>query len=623
MKSLINIPLLKEQLKRFWAIAAVLMIIYILVGLIPVYSVHSEHPDYYHMLANNMVDLLNLVNPIGIIVMLLSPILAVMALYPYYFNNKAATAFHSFPLNKRQLFCTNIVAALILMLLPLLIFCLTILAPVHYPGLLARENWDGSISLIEFVLLPPGIFPRGVEVGAAINSTPVVAGFFGRVALGIIFYYGVFLLAASIAGNRVIAILLSGALPLIPVAVHGLIQLIAHTFVFGFEPTSNVFRLEYTMIISNPAVWGLTTTARGHAAAVGIWPFVLSHIVIAAVLFAIAYICTHKRKLERTEDSVVFTPFKNVCVFLVAAVGMFLMGGFLFQISHSFVGLYVGSFIGFVIAYFIGQMIAEKALDVRHKIKTLLPFAGTMLGIYVFILLFANFGLGFYINRVPLASEVARASIHHDAGWGLDWGFEEMLTDDPVAIALTLEAHQQILNNRSDLQRARRIANRDGSIRMSVLPITYLLNDGTILRRVYWIPIEFRREVLGEITRNPSMILSRYQVFNEPPEAIEELTIRFWFEYRHERGAEVEINITDSNEIASLLNEAREDYVANHIAWATEDNMHTVNGFSIWIRLYEDYINDNDFRFGRWSTGSSGDSQRVQAWLERYGYLEE
>ena len=627
MKSLINIQLLKEQLKRFWAIAAILMIIYVVAGLIPVYSVHSEHPEYYHILGRNMANLLNMVNPVVMVTMLLSPILAVMALYPYYFSNSASTVFHSFPLNKRQLFWTNIAAAFILMLLPLLIFCLTILMPVQYPGMLAHENWDGSIHLRQLVVLSPSIFPGGLEVGATINSIPAVAGFFARMTLGIMFYFSVFLLAASIAGNRIIAILLSGAFPLIPLAVHGLIIMVAQTFVFGFDRGSEVFRLELTLAYSNPALFGTISSGRmsGPPNMQSIWPFILTYVFGSVVFFVIAYISTRKRKLERTEDSVVFVPFKNICVFLVSTAGMFLMAAFLFGISNSFIGLYAGSVIGFIIAYFVGQMIAEKALDVRHKIKGLLSFGGIMLGLYVFVLLFTHFGMGFYVNRVPLASEVARASIHHDARWGVAQGFEQMLTDDPVAIALTLEAHQQILNHRSYLQSVRRQAQSGGWGSTQTIPITYLLNDGSMIRRNYTVSLDFRRNVMGELTSNPSMILARYMMFDHPVEIITEFYIRFWF--ANEDGGrsrpDVEVTLTDQREIASLLNEIKEDYIANHILWATEDHRQQYNGFSVWLSVLEEYAAEDDLWHGRWGIGSQGDNPRVLAWLERYGYLDE
>ena len=626
MKSLINIPLLKEQLKRFWAIAAILMIIYVVAGTIPVYFVDLEHRDYHHILAGNMADLLSMANPVVIIVMLLSPILAVMALYPYHFNNSASTAFHSFPLSKRQLFWTNIAAALILMLIPLLIFCFTILIPVNYPGMLAQEQWDGSIHLRQFVVLPPAIFPGGLEVGATINSVPAVIAFFARMSIGIIFYFSVFLLAASIAGNRVIAILLSGALPLIPIAIHILIMGIAQTFVFGFDSTNDTFRLETTLTYSNPAMFGLSIARGGRLDPLSVWPAIFSYVLGGVLLFVIAYICTQKRKLERTEDSVVFTPFKNVCVFLVATIGMLLMGAFLFSMSNSFIGLYVGSAIGFVIAYFIGQMIAEKALDVRHKIKTVLPFAGVMLGLYAFTILFVNFGMGFYVNRVPLASEVARVSIHHDASWGLGQGFEFMLTDDPVAIALTLEGHQQILNNRSHLQNRRREILRGGNRQtLHSIPITYLLNDGTVIRRMYRVPTDFRRDVLIELISNPAMLLSRYEIFHHPVEVIEELYINFWFasDERGERGGPtIELTITDQTEIASLLREVKDDYIENHIRWVTtEDHIQQHNGFNVWVTVFDEY--EDEVQRGRWAIGSHGDNSQVLAWLESRGYSSE
>ena len=643
MKSLINIPLLMEQLKRFWAISAILLVVYLLFGSLPLYGVSSDNPQRAFILASNMADLLRMNHFMPAIVMVLSPFAAVMFLYPYHFSNNASTAFYSFPINKSQLFFTNIVAALILMLLPLLIFCFTILVPVHYPGYREVLNWDGSFAVMPSnVMLPSTIFVNLLMEGDVINTIPVVIGFFARVTLGIIFYYSVFLLAASVAGNRVVAVLLSGAIPLIPIAVHMLSRFVATLYLFGFENLGRDTNLTRTLALTNPAMWGAIINQHGtrrfrliHFPGLGessIWMYVLSYIVIAVILFAIAFACCQKRKLERTEDSVVFTPLKNVCVFLVAMAGMIIMGVVLVQMISSRTSLYAGFVVGFILAYFIGQMIAEKSIDIRHKIKALLPYGGIMAGLYLIMIFMTTYGLGFYINRVPRVSEVVGVSINHDVRWAQTQGQTHMFTDDQVAIALVLEAHQQIIQNRSYLQRLnwqRQMGQWEG---LETLPITYLLRDGTTMQRDYVVSTDYVfRSLIWDIRNNPSIILSRY-VFMRYPYTIDEVWISFW---DIEDDEQVNVEAIVENNFESLFAAIREDYVESRTQMLSEwlyfslsqqigpriINVDRTSSMNVRVHVSPDY--HQEFWHGSWGLHSSGENPRTREWLRARGYLDE
>lgn len=581
INSLINFPLLTEQLKRFWAIGVALTLLYLVIGILPIYSRGSGDPWDIYLSVIDMVSLMSMSHTAAIVPMLIGPFAVVMALFPYHFSSSATTAFHSFPITKGQLFGTNAVAALILMLTPLLIFCLILLVPIHYPG--SRELWSDGHFWAQAISFPAVLFPNEMEVGAVVNTFPVIAGFFARMAVGLIFYYSVFTLAASVTGNRVIAVLLCGALPLIPTGVHFLIEIIARAYVFGFDVQSG-FSFGYTLAFSNPANWNtwIDATGIGRRLLDGsvvswsqLWPYFLIYIGIIAVLLTLAYICSHKRKLERTGDSVVFTALKNVCVFLVAMFGTIMAGPFMLAITRSRTGMHIGFIIGFIIFYVIAQMIAEKSFYVVSKLKGLLPYGGIMAGLYVIMILITQFGMSFYINRVPEQHEVAGVTLSSDLLW-LPLDERPVIhSDDPAVINRTLAIHQQIIDNRQYLQRVHWQGITQGLVaRTRSVPFVYLLNNGTEIRRRYLVTHDFMiSSGLGDLINSREMIIASNPGLRMP-EVIEtialSITERYDWDDRH-RDEQIiaEARVQVRAQVESLLAAIVEDFIAVQQAeWA-------------------------------------------------------
>ena len=550
MKPLINRPLLIEQLKRYWLIGAGFLLFYVLAGIIPVFANHID----YNM-ARSMVGLLHMDHAVPIIAIALAPFCAAMALYPYHFSTSAAAAFYSFPITKRQLFWTNTLAGLILMFSPLLVFCLLLLIPVIYPGadtVLEAQGW------VTHIFFSSVVFPQEPAPGAVINTVPVVAGFFARMVVGIIFYFSVFQIAISVSGSRLISVLFSGTLPFIPVGVHLMFELIGTVYVFGYDSAGAGFR--NTISFTNPVMWGIAIGGESN-----LLPYFLVYIAITAVLLFLAYLCSHTRKQERTGDSVVFTAFSNVCVFLLSMSGMIIMGGFALGVLQSRIAMYFGFAAGFAIAFIIAEMIAEKTFIIGSKIKGLIPYGAVMAGLYVIMLIITSFGMSSYVNHVPQLNEVAGVSLSHRARWGaIDDLRSDAFIRSPEGIAQALELHRIILDNREYLRDVRWQSVRS-DVRTNTIPIIYQLLDGTTIHRSYMVSSDFEAvSGIGEFMHSRYMVIAETPAFRHPY-LIERIYVQLWYEDEMDNWQQRHVirsyTITDPDDIISLVAAVQEDAV--------------------------------------------------------------
>ena len=528
MKSHINkfvcTPLLKEQLRRFGLIGAAGVLVYSLGVLLPLLNAASRGGQNAERM---IVQILSMGQPIILIWMVLAPFCVVMALYSYNFSGRATTAYYTFPITKRQLFWTNFAVGSVLMILPLLIMCLFLLFPIfhtQFPGY--HTDSFGSMTQVWHtnVRFPPALFPNGMEHGQVINTAWRVATFFGRNVVGLMFFFAVFVLAVSIAGSRMVSVLLCAALPFVPLGVHGLIYGMSVLYLYGIHwevLADGIGRTaEYTLPVAS---WHFMIEGRGTHTS-GIWLYSVVYIAIAAVVFALAYMCSRMRRHERTGDSVVFSKFKNAMVFALSMCGMVVMGAFLVALFNGRIWWYIGFALGFALMFVVGQMIAEKAFDIRHKLKLLIPFGGIMLGAYVLVFLIMTTGMLPGVNRVPDSARVDAVALRDNRMW------DRSFISDPEIIERTIEIHREIINNRGYLRRAQ---NNDrfvsfGMAHGSPFPIIYRMNDGSYIRRNYFLTNAFADRVgMTELIASPVFVVASHPGLQRP-EDIRQLRVEFW-----------------------------------------------------------------------------------------------
>ena len=500
MKTFINTALLKEQLKRFWPIAAIAMLLYLLFIVQPIYF--NARNIMGGGASATMVRLLTLdLNPI-IFAMVVMPFCTVMGLFSYTFKTASTTAYHSLPVNRKQLFFTNGLAGLVIMLVPLLALCVILLVPVQFVEHSIRWSIMDS-------------FAPGLADGGVINTLPRVAGFFLRSALGFTMYFAVLVLAVSLAGNFVTAVLIAGAIAVIPPALVGLGEIISEMYVFGWAVSR--FNLSGIVLYFHPIFWsrafGFTFVFGGTIRPVH--HFYISYGLITAISLGLAYLAFRLRPQERAGDAVVFTPLKRLLIFLVAFAGMFFMGAVGLLTVGSRIGLYIGFVPGFAVAYFIAQMLAERTFRVGSKAKGLIPYGAVAVSIYALLLAVTNVGLWGYVRFVPQNREIT--GVHIMQGWSgqnVDrWlGF---MIDDPATIARVQEVHQGIVDERRYLQREH--WRNIGVWNMTPLNITYRLSDGRIIVRRYLVTRDFSyRWAIDELLQSEPVVLANFPSLRTP-----------------------------------------------------------------------------------------------------------
>ena len=505
MKNFINTALLKEQLKRFWPIAALPMLWYLLVVVMEVYLAPTNANHWLsgeQLISAAMFILMTMWNVPLLWAMIAVPFCATMALYSYSFKTASTTAFHSLPLNRNQLFFTNLLAGLTLMLTPLLITSLIILMPVRFA--------EGSIN--EWLVL--SAIP-GIECGDVINTPLRVGGFFLRNALGFTLYFAIFMLAASLAGSRVIAITLAGVIAILPTALTGLGMIIGEFYIFGLAPPTYIGVVTTHM---HPFFWGrafgwIPFLFRGGT--VPHHTLVISYSLITLACLGLAYLAYRLRPQERAGDAVVFTPVRRVLIFLEAAIGMFFVGVIGLVLFASRAGLYLGFVVGFAIAYFIAQMIAEKTFRVGHKAKHLVSYGAVAAGVYLLMLLVVNVGFSGYMRRVPDAREIEGVHVHQR--WGAHTAPQDVFIYDAATIAWVQDIHRRIIDERGYVQRHFRNNSNNWHISMSSFTIMYRLENGRIMSRSYRLPNNFFEDKgINALMQSDPVIQAGFPALRDP-----------------------------------------------------------------------------------------------------------
>jgi len=508
INKVINIALLVEQLKRFWPISAIAMLGYLILVIPPIYFQGPNAGRW--RIAQAMVELLSMGHPAMMIAMVAVPFCTVLVLFSYPFRVASVSAYHSFPINRTQLFFTQSATGLVLMLTPLLILSLILLVPVDN----ANVDFHAAGNLLFF---------QGdrIFIGQTINTFGRVVGFFLRNALGFTLYFAVFMLAASLSGNWVMTILMSLAIALAPMGVVGLIDVISTHYIFGFSLsgfgalTITTNAMTTVFYYSHPLSWFMAF--RGSRA---ISLFFVTYGLITIIAFSLSFMAYRLRPLESSGDAVAFKSVRRVFIFLLSVLGMITLGVFMLFIMSGRIGLYFGFVIGFVVAYFIAQMISENTFRVGHKTRQLFSYGAVMLGIYITILLVTGLGFWGYVRRVPEVNEIAGV-------WVQEWHWNAnppVFIDDPETIQWARDIHQNILNERTHLQRS--LWDRH-ALEFGRQPfiITYQLTDGTVIQRRYTLTSSFyNRHNTRDIFLSIPVILSFHPTLAYP-EVIDSIEI--------------------------------------------------------------------------------------------------
>lgn len=381
------------------------------------------------------------------------------ALFYYLYSAKSANMIHSLPVTREELFGTNYLSGLVLLIVPqFLTFLISVLISLYY-----------EITHVEYF------------------------GYWFLLIAGVsVFAYSMACFCAMLVGHIV-------SLPFVYVAINFLYLLVkviicGLTTFFGyglyFEDTWNRMGFEWlspiTYMTSRVNIITIfDETPKGISPRMEVYgENVVALYLIGALIFVVlAYLLYRKRHLELAGDFVAVPSAKPVFRWGFGMIGGFGLGSLiaLFLCELNFyvngIGMLICILICGVILFFISEMLLKKNFKVFRKKKILECFVFLVCTIFVFVAILITIRV--MEKKVPNKDEIE--SVEVDMFLPMTYRGDEI--DEIIAI------HEQIIEQKD--------AFADCNSYMGYLweeshymDISYRLKDGTTLLRSYCIPYD-------------------------------------------------------------------------------------------------------------------------------------
>jgi len=310
---MIDRGIVKENIKRFWPVSLVAALVYFMLVFTFLWS--NNHFTQSHAMANSMVWILAMKDWYIIAGIIIVPFVVVACVFGFFNSPRLTTMMYALPVSKKVLIRSCGVSGIILILLSLVGLVIPLLVPVYNIAYHPHGWWQE-------VYFPGIVFANSLAFGDVVNTLPVVAGFMVRMAVAKLFYFGLFWLAYSVAGNRISAFLSAALLPLLPVVIYATGVWVGQLFVFGFPHTAEQSMPSYVFAITNPAIWFRSYFSwRGRFEFVAHFSVICG--IISALLCMLAYFVSCRRKVEITGNLFMFRPVKNILIFVAALIFMY------------------------------------------------------------------------------------------------------------------------------------------------------------------------------------------------------------------------------------------------------------------------------------------------------------
>ena len=397
-------------------------------------------------------------------------------LFAYLCRGRSANFFSALPLRRETFFLTNYLSGLLCSLVPnFLIVGLTIFA-----GFSQDAN----------VILEAGIW-------------------FAAHSMTFLFYYSFAVLCAMVVGQIVAIPLLYGVLNLSAVVVESMVRTLDGSLVYGLAHSTDfsfswLSPLYYFLFEgSGPAckqIWqdGELTAIR-FTGWTGLWAVTAVGFVFAAA----AFWCYRRRRMEAAGDVMAVRHLRPVfrwCFTLgcTLVIGELLASLLIDNLSTSyFYAISACLLVAAILGYFLSEVILSKSLRVFTK--------GNLLRCGICCLALAALLIGCRLDVLNIASYVPAS----DMVQGVILGGSENAVENPEIIRETIALQQEILGRQKETEQL----VQDADI-CSYFPITYILKDGSTVRRNYYLPFD------QKISKDPDSLIRQYEDLSNEPAAI-------------------------------------------------------------------------------------------------------
>lgn len=397
---------------------------------------------------------------------------AACLVFSYLYKARSANFFAALPMRRETHFTTNYIAGLLYALLPnLIIAVLTLLAGAFNGVLLLKE-----------VLI-----------------------WYGISAMAYVFFYSFAAFCAMLVGHLAALPLLYGVLNFTVVVIESIVRDLLSTFVYGLY-----YNGDNSLTFLSP-LWHLLGGAMPDVVAVRPdnivigyaiekWEYLAVLFAAGLVLTALAFLLRKGRRMESAGDIIAVNRLKPVFLYCFtfgcSLVIGYVLTAFVVRTSYTnFLPVLICMLVGAFLGFFGGQMMLHKSLRVFRK-RYWINFV-VICAVITAAMLCGKLDLFGYSRYVPDADDVKAIS--------LDRGDTEY-TEDPRLIEMTVALHQDILDQRDEVE----YAVNSGYNYQSVY-LNYQLNSGKKVLRRYYVPTN------SDASANPDSFIRQYEaIYNDP-----------------------------------------------------------------------------------------------------------
>lgn len=451
----VSAPLIKENLRRFWAIPVLSFLVYFLSGVFPILMSYNK----LHIMASYIEMSLHNMQPFFMAAHLLVPVLSAVVLLRYLQSVSSVAVMHSLPFTRPKLFNTGFLSGLMLTLLPVLIngMILLLLSKPTY-----RQWGYGADLTIDTV----DVFSRAEILNWILTSVIIIA-----VLYSVSFFTGI------VTGNMLMHLLTSFFFIFLIPILYGVFTAYFMKFLYGFNKSGDWIDIAlsispYTGILNSGGYFSI--------------PAVLYYSATFILMTGISAFLYNKRKLERASDSLTFDFMKPVLCYVIAFLGMTLLGFYFEVLGEAEFYMYAGFAAGTVIFFIIGQMIVMKSVRIFNR-EGLVSFLVYAL-IAVLFLVGVNFDVTGFERRVPNPEKVESAMLSDNYNSVIQYYYynqEKHWLKNPDNIKAITDFHRSITENRE------RFENPDANRFSSSVIIDYDTGGLFNMSRAYLVDYEF------------------------------------------------------------------------------------------------------------------------------------
>lgn len=474
----ISLPLIRENLRRFWAIPAIAFLIYFLSGIFPIiisYSKINIVASYINMSLTNL-------QPFYMAAHLMIPVLTAVVIFRYLQSASSTTMMHSLPFSRYKLYNSNLISGLIMVITPILL--------------------NGLIML---VIAKPAFNSQGMDPASLATATDTftrgaIMGWMWQSILIVLVVYAISVFAGLVTANPLMHFATALGFNFLVPALYAIFVFYFGSYLYGFNTSGD---WSSTALSISPFLETFNLNNNGGTFSAY---HQLYYVLNALVLFVLSSFLYSKRKLEKAGESLAFEFMIPIICYLVAFFGMTLLGVWFQSLNQdSEFYTYAGYAAGALIFFIIGRMIVMKTPRV-FNMKGLKSFA-----IYSLIAVIFFAGLAYDITgfekRVPAVDKITTSSLENSFLQGSSGryfngayggAYRDMSSQDFYEMHAQLKSasnikamtdlHKAILEKRADFE-----ANQDKLVQYNI-GFDYSIGSLNTLERIYSVDYYFLRD---------------------------------------------------------------------------------------------------------------------------------